>query len=738
MSVRQQSEQSGDNAQPAAVTNSVVAPAVSGTVLQVHTINGGLHHHPVAAARPVPRQLPPAPAGFVGRAGQLAELDHRGPASPAGTSPPAHPTGRTPMISAISGAGGIGKSWLALTWAHRSLDRFPDGQLFADLRGYSPTESPARPFDVLGEFLDALGVDHDRRPADLNRRAGLYRSLVADKRMLVVLDNAAEADQVVPLLPGGQHCRVLVAGRDRLHGLVARHGARPVHLDVFTGAEARTVLAAALAPGRAADEQAIAELVGLCGGFPLALGLVAARVAATPRLPLRETAAELRDLGLAALDSAEPTASLPAVLSWSLRRLDDRQRRVFALLGVMPGPDIGLLAATHLTGLPKREAQLLLRALADASLVDRVPGGRYGMHDLVRGYATSVADEMPAETTEAALRRVLAFYTYTAHTADIFLDAHRDHPRIEPPDDGADVPQWPDTATAMAWFETEHACLLAAQRAAGVRRCHDTVWQLAWCLDTFHYRLGLRHDRLAVWQAAAEATAHLADVTVRIRAHRFLGRAHSALEHHRDAISCLDHALGLAETHHARKQQGLTHRTLAYAWANRGDDERAGEHDRKALAIFRELGEPLFEAEALNSLACQTAGLGETGTARSHCQAALALWRQNDDPYGEAISLTLLANLDHRDGLHADAVTRYRQALDLFHDLRYVYAIADVLDNLGRAHRALGQVAAAGEVWREALRLYREQGRADSEAGVQRQLDELGAEPARAVEQLPR
>jgi tetratricopeptide (TPR) repeat protein len=699
--------------------NSVVATAVSGTVVQAHTITGGFHHHhrPGPLARPVPQQLPPAPHGFVGRADHLTNLDRRTP-----TTPHAHSSFGMPVISAISGTGGIGKTWLALTWAHHNLYRFPDGQLFVDLHGCSPTESPTHPFDVLGEFLDALGVDHDRQPADLDRRAGLYRSLVADKRMLIVLDNASNADQVVALLPGGHQCTVLVASRDRLHGLIARYGARPVQLDVLTDTEAHALLATAVASERAADEAAVAELIELCGGFPLALGLIAARVAATPRLPLSDTAAELRDLGLDALDSEVPTASLPAVLSWSLRRLTRQQHQVFALLGVAPGSDIGLPAATHLTGLPERETHALLRALVEASLIDRTPGGRYGMHDLVRDYATSVAENLPAETTETALRRVIDFYTHTAHTADLFLDPHRDHPRIEPPAAGVHVHLWSDTATAMVWFETEHACLLAAQHAAAARRWYLTVWHLAWCLDTFHYRLGLRHDRLTVWQAAVEATTHISDVIICIRAYRFLGRAHSALGHHEDAVIHLNQALDLAENHHVPKQQGLTHRTLAYAWANRGNLEKAGEHDHNALDIFRNLDEPVLEAEALNSLACQTSDLGEYETARGYCQAALTLWHQNNDPYGEAITLNILGELDHHDGLHAHAITRYGQALDLLRALKYTYAIAEVLSNLGHSLAALGDTAQASAVWRDALQLYEEQGRDDEAARIQQQL----------------
>jgi TIR domain/NB-ARC domain len=385
-----------------------------------------------AAARSrdqAPRQLPGAPGLFTGRGTELAAL------TDATTTTP--DAGATVVISAIRGTGGIGKTWLALAWAHRNLHRFPDGQLFVDLHGFSPTGAPAHPVDVLGGFLDAVGVDRDRQPTDPDRRAELYRSVVADKRMLIVLDNAATTDQLIPLLPGGHRCTVLITSRNQLRGLIARHGARPIRLDVLTDAEAHTLLATALGPARAAaDAAAIAELIGLCGGFPLALGLTAARAIADPHLPLADTVADLHALGLDALDSEDPTASLPTVLSWSLRHLTQQQRQVFALLGVAPGPDTGLPAAACLTGLPERAAQVLLRTLADASLLDRTPGSRYAMHDLVRAYATTVADDLPAAVRETALRRVLDFYTHTAHAADRLLYPHRDFVPVDPPAPG--------------------------------------------------------------------------------------------------------------------------------------------------------------------------------------------------------------------------------------------------------------------------------------------------------------
>ncbi|MGH3875426.1 MAG: BTAD domain-containing putative transcriptional regulator [Actinophytocola sp.] len=665
----------------------------------------------------VPRQLLAVPAPFVGRRDELDRLD---------ATLSTGPGGGTALISSIGGAGGIGKTWLALTWGHRNLARFADGQLFVDLRGFSPTEQPAHPVDVLGGFLAALGIDRDRQPADLDGRAELYRSLVADKRMLVVLDNATGTDQVTPLLPGGHHCTVLVTSRNQLRGLIARHGARPVPLDVLTDTDAHTLLVDALGPDRtAADEGAIAELIELCGGFPLALGLIAARAAADPHLPLRDIVAELRTLGLNALDSDDPTASLPTVLSWSLRHLTDQQREVFALLGIAPGPDIGPPAAASVADLPERETHAVLAVLADASLIDRTPGGRYGMHDLLRAYATTRADELSNEVREAALERVLDYHAQTAYAADRILNPHRSVAELDPPKAGAHQP--PDAQAAWAWFDAEYACLLAAQHLAADFSWHVTVWWLAWAMDTYVFRRGHRSDRLDAWLAAADAATHVPNPIARITAHRALGRCYADLVRHEDAIDHLQQALALAEDHRDPIQQAHTHHALARAWELRGDDRQALGHARSALDIHRSLDQPVWEADALNGVGWYAARLGDYDSARDHCRAALTLHRDHDNPDGEANTLDSLGFIDHESGNHRQAIDHYDQALTVYRDLGNAFQVADTLDRIGHPHAAIGQTEQARTAWWAAVKLYHEQGRHDDATRVQRQLETVAA-----------
>ncbi|QUQ64764.1 AfsR/SARP family transcriptional regulator [Kutzneria sp. CA-103260] len=667
---------------------------------------------------PVPHQLPAPPRWFTGRTTELAALTQ---AMNAGSE-----SGATVVISAIGGAGGIGKTWLALYWAHQHLDRFPDGQLYVNLRGFDPTGQPMPAAAAVYGFLDTLGVAPDSTPVDLDAQAALYRSLVAGKRMLILLDNAADTTQIAPLLPGSPTCTVVVTSRNRLTGLSSTHGARPLALDVLDEPAARDLLAHRLGADRlTAEPEAAAELLACCAGLPLALSIVAGRAQTHPGFPLAGLAAELRDATtrLNVLDEDAPAASLPAVLSWSYRALTDEQTRVFGLLGIAPGPDISVPAVASLTALPVGQAMAVLRALERVSLVQQQVPGRYRMHDLVGLFAADKARrDHPEADREAALRRLVDFYLHTAHAADRLLDPHARRVRLASPAPGTHPQPLPDMPAALAWFDIEHPNLLAAQHTATSHAWHDTVWQLAWALASFQRRRGHRHDALAVWRAALTAAEHLPDPTTRALTHRRLGRAYADLGHHDDAIGHLHQALALAEHHHDPTTRALTHATLAWAWERRGDDRRALDHATQALNLYRTLDQPVWEAQALNQVGWHAARLGDYDTARAHCQAALAL---HHHPHGEAETLDSLGYIDHHTGHHHQAIHHYQRALTLLRGLGDTYNSADTLDRLGHPRAALGQHEQARTVWREALELYRQQGRDEDAERVQRQLDTL-------------
>ncbi|MEU5692817.1 BTAD domain-containing putative transcriptional regulator [Actinosynnema sp. NPDC020468] len=658
----------------------------------------------------VPRELPAAPSAFVGRQDELDRLD---------VALSKARDGATVAISAVGGAGGIGKTWLALHWAHRNAELFPDGQLFVDLRGFGPDGVPMSSAVAVRGFLDTLGVDPARIPVEPHAQAALFRSLVAGRRVLLVLDNAADTAQVTPLLPGSATCTVLVTSRRRLPGLTTTHAAHQLALDVLSDAEARALLTERLGADRvAAERAAVGELVALCGGFPLALGIVAGHARVHERLPLAESVAALREFGLDALDD-DPAAGLPTVLSWSRRGLTPDQATVFALLGDAPGPDIGVPAAVALTGLPAADVRAALRGLEQASLITRHASGRYRMHDLIRAYA---AAEVAEDVRAAALRRVLDFYTRTAHAADRLLDPHRQ--AVEP--GPTDVRPHPlaDGAQALAWFHAEHPNLLAAHQVAVARGWHDLVWLSAWTLTAFHYRRGHRHDRLAVWRSALEVAHHLPDPAVLVRTHRFLGVAYADLGRHEEATDHLSEALALAERHDDAMQQALTHRMLAQAWGERDDDHRALHHAIRSLRLLPTT-DPVGRADALNQVGWYEARTGAHDAARAHCAEALTLHRAHDNRPGEAATLDSLGYLDHLAGRHHRAVEHYREAHALYAALDNTYECATTLDNLAHPYAALNLREQARDTWRQAHDLYRAQGR-DAEADlVRRHLDAL-------------
>ncbi|MGW7415049.1 helix-turn-helix domain-containing protein [Streptomyces sp. NPDC054863] len=660
---------------------------------------------------PAPRQLPAPPAPFVGRRHDLERLDAT-----------LRSGSGTVVLSAIAGAGGVGKSWLALHWAHRNADRFPDGQLFVDLRGFSPDGGPMDPSVAVRGFLDALGVEPSRIPVAPHAQAALFRSLVADKRMLLVLDNAADTAQVIPLLPGGDTCTVAVTSRNRLSGLITGHGAHHLAVGTLTDTEARGLLTARLGAVRIdAESAAVDELVRLCGGFPLALSIIAGRAHTHPQLSLADLAGELRDSALDVLDDADPAASLPAVLSLSHHALSDEEAEVFGLLAIAPGPDVSLPAAKSLSGLSLSRTRTVLRRLEQASLISQDAVGRSRMHDLIRQYADT-AHRTAGATRQAALRRVLDFYTRTAYAAERLLDPHRDPIELDPPVSGSHPQTLADIPAAMKWFDTEHRNLLAAQQTAVTHASHRTAWQLAWTLNTFHYRRGHRHDQLAVWQIAVDSAGQLPDPGAQILTHRLLGRAHVVLGHHQEAIGALHQALSLSEQHHDRALQAHAHYTLASIWP---DDRRALDHARRALDLYRGFDRPIWEANALNAVGWFAARLGDHATARENCRAALTLFQRHRDLGGQAQTLDSLGYIDHHSDHHQDAVQHYSQALSLYRDLGNTYETADTLDRLGHAHAAPGHHDQALAVWREARDLYRQQGRDDEAEQVQRQLDGL-------------
>jgi DNA-binding SARP family transcriptional activator/tetratricopeptide (TPR) repeat protein len=696
-----------------------------------------------------PAQLPPDVYGFTGRDHELHHLDAllaaatNQPAAAASSSgnPPgqATPTAGTVVISAIDGTAGIGKTALAVHWAHRVADRFPDGQLYVNLRGFDPTGSPLTPAEPVRGFLDAFDVPSERIPTSLQAQVGLYRSLLTGRRVLVVLDNARDAEQVRPLLPGAPGCLVVVTSRNQLAGLVAAAGAHPLTLGLPTTTDARELLARRLGRHRiAAEPQAVDEIIALCARLPLALAIVAARAATHPRFSLAVLASELRQArgGLDEFTSADPATDARAVFSWSYQQLSPGAGRLFRLLGLHPGPDIATPAAASLAGLSPTKVRPPLAELARAHLVAEHTPGRYAFHDLLRAYATEQAHTLDTHTErQAAIHRTLDHYLRTAHTADRLLNPHRDDPTTLPPIPPEVSPeQLADRGQALAWFDAEHPVLLAAIRQVAGFDAH--VWQLAWSLTRFFAYRGHWHDSVDALGAALDAARRLADPLGQAFAHRFLGCTYIRLGRYEDARLHLRDALDLYRG--ADDNVGEAHAHRHYSWMLERQDchREALVHARQALDLFRAAGHQPGQARALNAIGWFHALLGGFEEALDCCQQALDLQTELGDRFGQAETWDSLGYAHHHLGHHTQAITCYQTAVELYREFDDRYNEADTLTSLGDAHHAAGSLESARTAWQHALEILDQLGHPEVDE-IRTKLKGLNDLPATGAQPAP-
>jgi DNA-binding SARP family transcriptional activator/tetratricopeptide (TPR) repeat protein len=656
-------------------------------------------------AAAVPAQLPPAVAAFAGREQELAELDALLPERTA------------VVISALAGTAGIGKTALAVHWAHRVAPHFPDGQLYVNLRGFDPGGTAVDPAEAVRGFLDALGVPVERIPAGLDARTGLYRSLLTGRRMLVLLDNARDAEQVRPLLPGAAGCLVVVTSRNHLTPLVVTDGARPLTLDLLTDDEATDLLARRLGADRvAAEPWAVTEIIARGARLPLALAVVAARAAGDPGRPLAALVAELRadGGGLDAFDAGDAATDVRRVLSWSYRALSEDAARVFRLLAVHPGPDVSVAAAASLAGLPVPRVRRLLTELAHAHLITGHTPGRYTFHDLLRAYATELA--AADDDGGAALRRTLDHYLHTADTAAALLHPHRDPVALAPPAPGVTPEALGHRDVAFAWFAAEQAVLLAALTAAVDGGFDAHTWQLPRSMINFLDAQGKWQDIATTQRAALAAATRLADCAAQARIHRLLARAAARLGRTDEARTHLGHALELYAELADVTGQAHGEYALMRLWAEQGDYETALPHAKRALELYREVGHQVGQAHALNAIGWCHAQLGDHREALVHCSEALILQRELADRAGEADILDSIGYAHHHLGHHDQAAASYRQALMLHRRHGDRYHEAETLTHLGDTQGAAGDRTAARASWRDALTILDDLGHADAAA----------------------
>ncbi|WP_202864720.1 AfsR/SARP family transcriptional regulator [Micromonospora endolithica] len=710
----------------AAVPHPVPAPATAAVTVVAPGVPSPTF---LAPAGPPPRQLPAPPLAFTGRVEQLAELDAMltepdvgGEAAGTGESGAvAGPGGlaRTPL-AVVAGLPGVGKSTLVLHWAHRTADRFPDGQLYVNLRGFDPAGSILEPAEVVRGFLAALGVAPQRIPIGLAAQTALYRSLVAGRRMLVLLDNARDPEQVRPLLPGAPGCVTVVTSRGQLDGLVAIEGARPLTLDLFTAAESRRFLAQRLGQARVrAEPAAVEKIIARCARLPLALAIASARVVVNRAITLTDLATELAGAGasLDPFDGGDPAADVRAVFSWSYRALSPAAAELFRLIGLHPGPELGMAAVASLAGSPMSAVRRLLAVLTRANLVTEHAPGRYVLHDLLRAYAAEQAEaEEPAANRRAATRRLLDHVLHTAYAADRLLYPHRDPILLADPEPGAVMTPLADGAAAMRWLVTEHRMLLATVDLAARDGWDRHAWELAWSLTSYVNLRALWHDQVTVQGVALPSAVRLADRTAQAHLHRNLGRALTQLDRPDEAQRHLAQALELFVAVGDRANQAQTHVNIARVLQQQGRDREALSYDLRSLELYRLAGHLAGQARAMNNIAWIRIRLGEHDQARELCRQTLRINEEIGNRHGAATNWRTAGCAEAAAGAHHEAIVCHERALRLFREIGDRGGEAETLVGLGDARYACGQVEAARESWAEALVLLEKAGHPDAAA----------------------
>jgi tetratricopeptide (TPR) repeat protein len=693
-----------------------------------------------------PRELPADVVAFTGRAEQVAALDallDRSVTAPALT------------IAAITGTAGVGKTALAVHWAHRVAERFPDGQLYLNLRGYDP-DQPVGAAQALETFLRALGAASQDIPHGLPERAARYRTLLAGRRFLVLLDNVHSAEQVRGLLPGTPSCFVVVTSRDTLPALVARDGATRLGLGLLAPEEAHALLHRLVGPRVDAEPVAVDTLARRCARLPLAVRIAAELAVARPRASLAALADELGHeparLDLLAAGDDDHTA-VRAVFSWSIRHLTEPAADAFTRLGLHPGRDLDVAGLAALTGVGTAVARATVDELLRAHLLDEVDRDRLGTHDLLHAYAAEQAGRLDEPARRAALGRLLRHY----------LDMARAAVRLAFPAaaaaaaDGHPAPAagFGTADAAMAWLDAERANLLAVARTAIAEPGSFTV-DMSAVLSPYldaraHYR-----DALVLHGLARDAAHTSGDRRAEGRAgtrlgtvHRRLGDYHEAIGHyeralriHRDdddraglgvtlhqlglaywrigrygdAVTCIGKALASYEELGDEGGAGAAEYGLGIARLQLGQHAAARDHHQRALAIFRRIGDRTGEGRTHNNIGLIEHRLHRPAEARVHYDRALRIARDVGNRTGEAVALVNLGDLDAPAGDLETARDRYAEALTLSRHIGYRVGQADALRGLGVVLCRLGRVDEAVGHLRDAVALCRDLGEYETQA----------------------
>jgi tetratricopeptide (TPR) repeat protein/transcriptional regulator with XRE-family HTH domain len=639
-----------------------------------------------------PRLLPAPVTGFAGRADQLDALS-RILEQPGGTA----------MICAIGGMAGVGKTALAVQWAHQVAAEFPDGQLYLNLRGFDRSGEPVSATEAARAFLDALGVASSQLPGTAEAQLSLYRSLLAGKRMLVVLDNARDVAHARPLLPGSPTCRVVVTSRNQLAGLAAIEAAHPLALDVLTDGEARQLLAGRLGENRlGADPDAVTAIINACAHLPLALSIVAARAATQPRLPLRQVAADL---------SASPAADVRAAFSWSYRQLGPATARVFRFASLHPGPNLEPPAIASLTGMTAEQAARELDALARVCMIQYAGPSRYSLHDLLRGYAAELASGRDsAADRRAALSGLLDYYLSAAALAmDAVFPAERHRrPTVSAISDHA--AGFTSDSAAITWLRAQRANLVSLVGYAADHGWPGHATRLAQVVFRFLDTDAQFADAIAVYSSVGRAARSIGDLVAEATGLLGLGNTYMQQGRYRQGIESIRQALVLFRQTGDETGQGRALASLGLGNLLLGHPRSAIAYFQQALELHRRRGDPTGLARALANLGFAALREGRYADATAHLGESLAMFRDVGDQRGQAGALANLGEIELRQDRYEQAASYLREALAGFRQVGDRISEADTVANLGITELRQGRPADAMDHLNQALAICRQAG----------------------------
>jgi tetratricopeptide (TPR) repeat protein len=678
-----------------------------------------------AAAAQVPHQLPAHPAHFVGRDAELAQLTQ--------LLDEALAEDENSVILAIDGTAGVGKTSLALRWANQVADRFGDGQLYVNLRGHDPSGAPVSPAEAIRGFLDTFGVPADRIPVGAEAQARLFRSMLAGKRMLLMLDNARDTDQVRPVLPGPGGCLVLITSRRRLADL---DEAVPLTLATLPPDQAGQLFTR-LAPAAAGEPDAVADLMRRCGCLPLAIRLLAGRLRHHPSWTVADLVAAVAESGDELAEIQAGSVSAAAAFDLSYRDLQPDEQRLFRGLGLHPGPDIDTRAAAAMDGSPLAQARRLLDGLYDNHLIEETSRGRYGMHDLLRAYARAMASGDEAAETEARTGRLLEFYLRTAQAADRHLSpgAGGQATAADPALRGV-LPALATRDQALSWMRAERANLQACVEYATATGRYPEAVGIAAAMSTFLYDEGYWDQARSIYQTAAAAgkaagdqpglAAALADLGVgQARALNYRGSVQYVIGDHRAAAETLSQARELFRGLDDPAGLAEVLLRLAAVQLETGDYTAAAQALGEALPIFGDLGDLAGQATALAHTGAVKFETGDYPAAAAALADALAAYRDLGDQPGQVTVLSDLSAVQAVTGDYQAAAASLQQAPPMSGGPGHRLAEAGALSRLGELRLATGDLPAATQALSASLQVYGELGDTRGQARVLRDLGEL-------------